>query len=58
MDATSQPLAYSVADACRITSIGRTRLYELMAEGRISSVVVGRRRLIKAESIRALVEAA
>ena len=26
---TPEPLAYSVADACRVSSIGRTRLYQL-----------------------------
>lgn len=52
------PLAYSITDACRVTSIGRTRLYELIAEGKIATVRVGRRRLVKAESIRALVQAA
>lgn len=58
MNNSHQPLTYSVADACRITSIGRTRLYELMADGTIASVVIGRRRLVKAESIHKLVEAA
>jgi excisionase family DNA binding protein len=52
------PLAYSINDACRVTSIGRTRLYELIAEGKLATVQVGRRRLVKADSIRALVQAA
>lgn len=59
MDINSYPpLAYSITDACRVTSIGRTRLYELIAEGRLATVQVGRRRLVKADSIRNLVEAA
>lgn len=53
-----EPLAYSINDACRVTSIGRTRLYELIAEGKLSTVSVGRRRLVKAESVRKLLEAA
>ncbi len=53
-----EPLAYSIADACKIISIGRTRLYELLSDGTIQSVRVGRRRLVKADSIRALVNQA
>lgn len=49
-----EPLAYSIAEACRTTSIGRTRLYELIKEGQVATVLVGRRRLVKADSIRAL----
>lgn len=58
MNDLHQPLTYSVADACRVTSIKRTRMYELIGDGTIASVVIGRRRLVKAESLRKLVEAA
>jgi excisionase family DNA binding protein len=58
MNQIHQPLTYSVADACRITSIGRTKLYELISQGKVATVVVGRRRLVRADSIRKLVEAA
>lgn len=54
--ADSEPLAYSVADACRVTSIGRTRLYALIAEGRLEVRKIGRRTLIPAASLRALIE--
>lgn len=50
------PLAYSIADACRVTSIGRTRLYELIGEGRITTRKIGRRTLIPADALRAFVE--
>lgn len=53
--APSEPLAYSIADACRVTSIGRTRLYILIAEGRLEVRKIGRRTLIPAESLRALI---
>jgi excisionase family DNA binding protein len=52
-----EPLAYSIADACRVTSIGRTRLYALIAEGRLEVRKIGRRTLIPAASLRALIEA-
>ena len=53
---TTEPLAYSIADACRVTSIGRTRLYSLIAEGRLEVRKIGRRPLIPATSLRALIE--
>lgn len=52
---TTQPLAYSVNDAIRLTSIGRTKLYELIGQGRLKSVRIGGRVLIPADSLRALI---
>lgn len=51
-----EPLAYSIADACRVSSIGKTRLYELINEGRLKTRKVGKRTLIPAASLRALIE--
>ena len=51
-----EPLAYSVADACRVSSIGRTRLYQLIGEGRLEAKKIGKRTLIPAASLRALIE--
>jgi excisionase family DNA binding protein len=45
------------ADACRITGIGKTKLYELLGNGTVESVVIGRRRLVKVASLRRLVGA-
>ena len=45
----------TVADACKMTGLGKTKLYELMNAGTIKSVTVGRRRLLKVESLHALV---
>ena len=42
------PLAYRVAHFCRVVGIGRTKFYDLMARGKIRTVVVGGRRLIPA----------
>ena len=53
---TPTTLAYSIADACRVTSIGRTRLYILIAEGRPEVRKIGRRTLIPAATLRALIE--
>ncbi|MEP0390752.1 MAG: helix-turn-helix domain-containing protein [Erythrobacter sp.] len=51
-----EPLAYSVADACRVSSIGRTRLYSLIKEGRLEARKIGKRTLIPAASLRALID--
>lgn len=51
-----EPLAYSIADACRVSSIGRTRLYSLIKEGKLDARKVGKRTLIPAASLRALIE--
>ena len=49
-------LAYTVQEACAISTIGRTRMYQLIAEKRVESRLVGKRRLIVAASLRRLVE--
>lgn len=49
------PMAYTINDAVRVSSIGRTRLYALIGEGRLKVTKIGRRTLIPAENLRALV---
>lgn len=46
-------LAYGIPDACTALGIGRTRLYALIAEGRIEARACGGRTLIPADSLRA-----
>lgn len=55
-NSTHEPLAYSVNEACRASSLGRTRLYQLIAEGRLEVRKIGKRTLIPAASLRALIE--
>lgn len=50
-----QPIAYSVQDAARVTSIGKTRLYQLIGEGRLKAHKVGKRTLILADDLRNLI---
>jgi excisionase family DNA binding protein len=49
---------YSVAETCRLLSLGRTKVYELIGEDRLVVVKIGRRSLVTADSIARLVEAA
>lgn len=55
--ATNSPLklAYSISETCAATSLGRSTIYTLIAAGRLKTVRVGGRRVVDAESIRALV---
>lgn len=45
------PLTYSIKDAVQVSSIGRTTLYSLISSGKIETVKVGTRRLVKAASL-------
>ncbi len=48
----------TINDACRISGLGRSFIYELMADDKLKSVKVGNRRLIHVDSLRALLNAA
>ena len=50
---TDTILSYGISDACAALGIGRTRLYALIAEGRIEARACGGRTLIPADSLRA-----
>ena len=49
-------LVYSVNETARLLSIGRTSIYAMIADGRLKSFKLGRRTLIRGESIRRLVD--
>ena len=49
-----EPRAYRVNDFCEAYGIGRTKLYELINDGVIRTVLVGGRRLIPADAAEAL----
>ena len=53
---TLAPLALTVRDACCALSVGKTTLYELINTGRIRTLRIGRKRLIEAASLRALID--
>jgi excisionase family DNA binding protein len=53
-----EPLAYTVDEAVRVSGLGRTTLYRLAGEKRITIKKIGRRTLITAASLRSLLEAA
>lgn len=58
MKECGEKLSYSVGDSCNMLGIGRTKLYALINEGRLSTIRVGRRRLVTRVSLVAFVEGA
>lgn len=44
----------SIPDAAKALGVGRSKLYDLISEGRLETVTIGRRRLVRTDSIRAL----
>ena len=51
-----EQLAYSINDTAKALSLGRTSIYALIGEGRLESFKLGRRTLIKAQSVRRLLD--
>lgn len=54
MSPSPSKLAFSIAEACHATSLGRTTLYSHIKHGRLKAVRVGSRTVIPAESLQAL----
>jgi excisionase family DNA binding protein len=53
-----EPLFVSIEEAQRVLCLGRNTIFNMIAEGRLDTVKVGRRRLVKVASMRALAEGA
>ena len=54
--ASHEPLAYSIADAIRVSSIGKTKLYSLIKSNRLEARRIDGRTLIPAASLRRLID--
>jgi len=52
----TRPLTVRVREACRLTGIGRSKLYELIAAGEIAIVKIGTITLIPMASLEGLIE--
>jgi excisionase family DNA binding protein len=52
-----EPLALSVNDTAKALSLGRTSIYAIIADGRLQAFKLGRRTLIRMESVRRLISA-
>lgn len=51
-----QRLSCTIAEACEATGLGRTKLYSLIDAGALRTAMVGRRRLVLMESLRAILK--
>ena len=50
-----EPLALSINDTAKALSLGRTSIYVMIGDGRLEAFKLGRRTLIRMESIRRVV---
>ena len=51
-----ESLAVSINDTAKALSLGRTSIYALITEGKLEAFKLGRRTLVKAESIHRLID--
>jgi excisionase family DNA binding protein len=52
----SQRLSCTIDEACEATSLGRTKLYELIGAGQLATITIGRRRLVLVRGLLSLIE--
>ena len=52
----AQRFTCTINEACEVTGLGRTKLYELIADGHLATTTVGRRRLVVVRSLLSLLE--
>jgi excisionase family DNA binding protein len=52
----AQRLSCTIAEACEVTGLGRTKLYELIGDGHLATTTVGRRRLVLVRSLLSLLQ--
>lgn len=52
-----EPISVRIPEACRLTGLSRSRLYELMKNGDIAFVKVGASTLILVDSLRSFIYA-
>jgi excisionase family DNA binding protein len=53
-----EPITVTVEGAKKALGLGHTKIYELIGKGQLQTVKIGRRTLVKTDSIRALVDQA
>jgi len=51
-----EPLAISINDAAKVLGLGRTSIYAMIGDRRLQAFKLGRRTLVKMDSIRQLID--
>lgn len=51
-----RPLTIDIAEFCRVVGCGKTKTYELIKQGYLTRVRIGRRTFVTMESVEALIE--
>lgn len=51
------PIAYRIPEACRVVGIGKSKLYELAAEGKIRFTRIGKRTVVTHAELQRLIDA-
>lgn len=52
----TQPLALTIAEACKIAGLGRTKIYSMLNSGELPARKCGRKTLILTEDLRKCLE--
>lgn len=56
MQSTHEPLTITVQQAQQLSNLGHTTIYEMLKDGRLKAVTIGRRRLIDYASLKAVLK--
>lgn len=51
----TEPISVRIREACRLTGISRSKLYDLISKGEVETVKIGRITLVPMTSLRALI---
>ena len=47
-------LLCSITEAARVLGLGRSKVYELISDKQLETIAIGRRRLVRVDSLRAI----
>jgi excisionase family DNA binding protein len=50
-----EPEAVSIPETCRITGLGRSTIYQMISDGTLPSIKIGKRRLVRTSTARRLI---
>ena len=50
-----EPEAVSIPETCRITGLGRATIYQMISDGTLPSIKIGKRRLVRTSTARRLI---